>query len=82
MAMTLQEAIDFASVHADTDEYGIEVSVGISMHDDQGSVRVKDSSRCWVGRGSPRRSLPVPRRGSRPWLTGDRVTDSLDCASS
>jgi hypothetical protein len=34
MAMTLQEAIDFASVHADTDEYGIEVSVGISMHDD------------------------------------------------
>jgi hypothetical protein len=34
MAMTLQEAIDFASVHADTDPYGIECYATISMHDD------------------------------------------------
>jgi hypothetical protein len=27
MAMTLQEAIDFASVHADTDPYGIEGAI-------------------------------------------------------
>jgi hypothetical protein len=38
--MTLQEAIDFASVHADTDEFGIDVAATISMHDDVGDVLV------------------------------------------
>lgn len=38
--MTLQEALDFASVHADTDEFGIEVAATISMHDDAGDVLV------------------------------------------
>jgi hypothetical protein len=38
MAMTLQEAIDFASVHADTDPYGIECYATISMHDDSDTV--------------------------------------------
>lgn len=38
--MTLQEAIDFASVHADTDEFGIEVSATISMHDEGFDVLV------------------------------------------
>jgi hypothetical protein len=38
MAMTLQEAIDFASVNADTAEYGIEVHGGISLHEDSGLV--------------------------------------------
>jgi hypothetical protein len=38
--MTLQEAIDFASVHANTDEFGIDVAVTISMHDDAGDVLV------------------------------------------
>jgi hypothetical protein len=34
--MTLQEAIDFASVHADTEQFGIDVAATISMHDDAG----------------------------------------------
>lgn len=38
--MTLQEAIDFASVHADTDEFGIEVAATISMHDEAFDVLV------------------------------------------
>ncbi len=38
--MTLQEAIDFASVHADIDEFGIDVAATISMHDDDGDVLV------------------------------------------
>jgi hypothetical protein len=38
MAMTLQEAIDFASVHADTDPFGIECYATISMHDDSDAV--------------------------------------------
>jgi len=38
MAMTLQEAIDFASVHADTDPFGIECYATISMHDDSDTV--------------------------------------------
>jgi hypothetical protein len=38
--MTLQEAIDFASVHADTDEFGIDVAATISMHDEAGDVLV------------------------------------------
>jgi hypothetical protein len=36
--MRLQEAIDFASVHADTDPYGIECYATISMHDDSDTV--------------------------------------------
>src|SRR5262245_23795353 len=38
--MTLQEAIDFASVHVNTDEFGIEVVATISMHDEVGDVLV------------------------------------------
>jgi hypothetical protein len=38
--MTLQEAIDFASVHADTDEFGINVAATISMHDEANDVFV------------------------------------------
>jgi hypothetical protein len=45
MAMTLQEAIDFASVHADTDPYGIECYATISMHDDAGLVTPSGSRR-------------------------------------
>jgi len=45
MAMTLEEAIDFASVHADTDHYGIECYATISMHDDAGLVTPSGSRR-------------------------------------
>jgi hypothetical protein len=45
MAMTLEEAIDFASVHADTDPYGIECYATISMHDDAGLVTPSGSRR-------------------------------------
>ena len=38
--MTLQQAIDFASAHVDTDEYGIEVAATITMHDEVGDVLV------------------------------------------
>ena len=38
--MTLQEAIDWASVHVNTETYGIQVDVTLSMHDDAGSVLV------------------------------------------
>jgi len=38
--MTLQEAIDFASAHVDTDPYGIEVAATISIHDEVGDVLV------------------------------------------
>jgi hypothetical protein len=40
MAMTLQEAIDFATAPPIPTPYGIEVDVTISMHDDAGSVLV------------------------------------------
>ena len=36
--MTLQEAIDFASVHANTDQFGIFVKAIISMHDEVQNV--------------------------------------------
>jgi len=45
MAMTLEEAIDFASFHADTDPYGIECYATISMHDDARLVTPSGSRR-------------------------------------
>ncbi len=44
MAMTLQEAIDFAIAPPTPNLYGIEVAVTISMHDDEGSVLVGGAS--------------------------------------
>src|SRR4029450_3756550 len=59
--MTLQEAIDFASAHADTDEFGIEVPATIPMHDEAGDVLVGGAS----GLSSMfRRDLPLLNWGT------------------
>jgi hypothetical protein len=71
VAMRLQDAIDFASVHVDTDTYGIETYGVISMHDDSGTVLLG-------GVGFPnftfRRDLPLQNWGpatiSRGGLVG------------
>ena len=43
MPMTLQEAIDFASDPPATAQFGIEVGITISMHEDEGTVLVGDA---------------------------------------
>lgn len=60
MAMRLQEAIDFASVPANSQPYGLDTYATISMHDDSDTVLVGSATTLAGGAGPTFRSdLPL-----------------------